>query len=293
MDDIVHRYVELRQSCVQIGNDLGVAHRTISSRLEAAGIPMRSASEARRIMWDARGRVIDPVDVLHRYFDLTQSTVQIATELGHNTRNINAVIRRAGRQTRTNLEAARIRWERMTPEQRAVLAAAAEKGHAAIRGKPRSAAHLERQARTNEQSLVMIGRGEREIVNWLRERGLDPIPQKAFGSYNIDAAILPVAVEILHGPHSPLAHAQAVKKTKYLTNWGLTVLWVWIPRRGLLTERAADYAVALFELTQRDPSTLGHYRVIRGTGQLVSAGGADGREFPLVPAFVGPDEIAV
>jgi hypothetical protein len=213
--------------------------------------------------------------------------------MGRDPRNINAIIHRAGRQTRTHIEAARIRWERMTPEQLATFKTNAEKGHAAVRGKPRPTEQGLRTAVTNEGSLVFIGKGEREMVDWLRQRGLDPIPQKAFGPYNIDAAILPVAVEILHGPHSPLAHPQAIKKTKYMTNWGLTVLWVWIPRRGLLTERAADYAVALFELTKRDPSTLGHYRVIRGTGQLVSAGGADGCEFPLVPAFVGPDEIAV
>jgi DNA-binding CsgD family transcriptional regulator len=292
MDDIIERYVERRQSCVEIGRTLGIHPRTISSRLEAAGTPMRSQREVAALRREREG-FMDPVDVLHRYFDLEQSTVEIAAALGRNPRTVNAVIHRAGKSTRTNEAAAQIRWERMTPEQRTGWRIASEKGHATIRGKPRSAAALTKQARTNELSLHLIGRGEAQFIGWLRERGADPLPQHPFGPYNIDAAILPVAVEILHGPHSPLAHAQALKKTKYLTNWGLTVLWVWIPRRGTLTERAADYAVALLELSQRHPSTLGHYRVIRGSGELVAAGGADGQEFPLVPAFVGPGQIAV
>jgi hypothetical protein len=108
-------------------------------------------------------------DVVYRYVELRQSSVEIARALGFNIRTISSRIERAGIPMRSHTEAAQLRAERLTPEQRLAQATAA---HLALRGRTRDPAHVLKQALTNERSMVKIGEGEREMIGWLRQRGL-------------------------------------------------------------------------------------------------------------------------
>jgi hypothetical protein len=199
-------------------------------------------------------------------------------------------LRRQGVQIRDFSIAAVLRMARLTAEERKEIG---RKTSATLSGRVQTDQERFNRAYARQKSLVVLGRGEEQFAEWLRARGLSPVLQKAVGQYNIDVAILPIAVEILHGPASPLSRPQDREKIKDLLNQNIGVLYVWVNRTGALTEDAAEYAVALHDLAKRDPSTLRQYRVIRGSGKLVAAGGPDLDEVPLVPAFGCTGKIAI
>ncbi len=201
-----------------------------------------------------------------------ESEQAIANSIGCGRGTIRRRLLKAGIIPRGPSEAQLIRHLNTTPEMRRKMTEAA---HDAVRGKKRSESEMIKRAIVKQKSQRYIGKGERILAEWLRNRGLDPVMQLAVGRYNIDIAILPIAVELLYSPGNPHTRATDRKKIKYLRNQCIHVLYVWINRRDVLTEEAADYIVSFRKEMELTPTKLGQYRVIRGSGELFTTESAN------------------
>ncbi len=126
--------------------------------------------------------------------------------------------------------------------------------------------------------LAFEADGEDVLDTMLRARGLNPVPQLPTGRYNIDRAVLPVAMEVHARRHDPLDRAHRGgyerKRIHNLTDWGWHVHYIWTPG-GVISDAAADDAVAFYERVKGAPAAPGEYRVVRGSGELVASGRGD------------------
>lgn len=115
-------------------------------------------------------------------------------------------------------------WRALPEEERQRRTAGA---HDAVRGMKRSAADLEKRARTKQERAQLSG-DEAEILAAFQVAGLHPVPLLAFGKYNIDFAFPEqrVAVEYhgggWHG--TPAKREQDANKAESLRAAGWTLL---------------------------------------------------------------------
>lgn len=211
------------------------------------------------------------VDNIVKRYRAGESILSIANGAPFSRPVITRVLRdRAGYRDRRR--AALNRYKRMAPADRSALA---------------NNAHLA-AAIAREKSGQFVGAGERKLAQWIRERGIEPVPQKAVGIYNIDVAIHPIAVEVHLSHASPkfsaTCYRRRMERALYLIEAGWSILYVWDPSAKRITEGAADYAVAFLQETNRNPSAIGEYRVIRGSGELFAFGRPDGDKLTRVRA---------
>ena len=112
--------------------------------------------------------------------------------------------------------------------------------------------------------------GQLSLAMWLRDRGIETIPQLTVGPYNLDlAAPYSIAVEVHRENGMPHRRVDIVKRINYLCDAGWHCCYVWVNRAGL-TESATDEVIAFIEFAKSNPSATREYRVIRGTGQRVT-----------------------
>jgi len=268
--DNVREMYAAGQNIRQLAAEYGIPYITFYDWVRRNGLRLRPQSETVRLARaHSHAEIADAAVAMYR---AGASELAVARRLGVDRLVIKRLLSRAGVQRRNGSEANRLRFQRMTADERCQLAAAA---HAATRGKPKSEDVLHRSAITKQRTLSKVGNGERLFVGWLQERGLAPVLQLAVGRYNLDIAIHPVAVEIHMTPQNPLALLRTRQRIKRLTELGWHVLYVWVSKRHFLSKAAADDAVAFRERAKRDPSPIGKYRVIRGSGKLVAEGCAD------------------
>jgi very-short-patch-repair endonuclease len=173
------------------------------------------------------------------------------------------------------------RAAKMTAEERLRQAAAA---HAAVRGTSQSEELLVRRALAKQRKGRYDSPGEMLLGEALSDRGLIVVPQKAIGKYNVDLAVAPVAVEVLGGGWHSTKRSHATRTPEILNaGWHLVFVWNHEGSSALSVNAATDYVVAFLQEVRRNPPTVGQYRVISGSGQLLAAGSAEDDEFPLVP----------
>lgn len=137
----------------------------------------------------------------------------------------------------------------------------------------------EKRAKTVEARGLHISPFEREFAAMLTGLGLDVIPQKAVGPYNVDIATGSVAVEIYGGGW----HAARSDRERfaYLLDRGWSVVIIWVdPAKDPLTTNAAEYVVSFRKEAEGNPSVGCGYRVIRGSGHLLSSGGPNSDDLP-------------
>ena len=198
---------------------------------------------------------------------LTGKSVKcLAAELGVSRPTLLRHFAEAGFRQRTRSEAMFTRMAHTTPSERKHLAEAANR---ASRGQKRSLEERLKRARAWEHTVSKAGFGEAELVAWLTERGHECFWQKAVHVYNIDIAIPPVAVELSFGTSHPMRRTGAFdrRKIEYLTDHEWFVIYILLSDRSLFCEAIADYLHTTIELVKRQPSMLGQYWVIRGSGK--------------------------
>lgn len=184
-----------------------------------------------------------------------------------------------GVEIRGRSEAGKVRARRMTPAERL---AQARPSHDALRGTKQPVEALLARAQQRERRGLCDSPGELRLLGDLRNRGLDPTPQKAIGKYNVDLAVAPIAMEVLGGGWHFAKRHHAVR-TPAILNEGWCLLFIWNHEGdSALTSKAADYVVTFLNEVRRNPSLVGEYRVIAGNGQFLARGCADDDEFPLV-----------
>lgn len=231
----------------------------------------------------ARERVHLDVDQLVELYESGESVKAIAERVGVTRRTIDKRLRARGVEPRTAGEQQLIRYARTTPEERRAIAAHAFE---AKRGRPNSPEALERAARTREAGGQSVSRGEAMMADWLHERGMLVRPQVAIGKYNADLGVEPVAVEIFGGNwHGSGRHARRFPARCHdVLHRGWSLVIVWDQTRCPMRVEAADKVVAFYEAIRRNPPAVGEYRVLRGDGELLSAGRGELNDGALVPS---------
>lgn len=231
---------------------------------------------------------IDMDDLVRRYTG-GESEQALAKAFGVDRGTIRARLLKAGVQRRGSSEAAHLRMAHLTAEQRTANASAA---HDAVRGTTWTDERLALKAQTIErQGANWAGTSPAELMfaGMLRDAGLTVISQKAVGPYNVDVATGTVAVEILGGSwHRVKKHGE---RLRYILNAGWDVIYIWVDGLNYpLGLGAAEYVLAHLEFRDGHPAAPRCYRVIRGSGEFVAEGSADGDDIPdVIPISDRPD----
>jgi len=188
---------------------------------------------------------------------------------------------------RTQSEQEREKWRQMSPEQRQRQVGAA---HAANKGSARDAAVLRQKAQTLQRQGRMQPL-EAQVHHWLHDRGILTIPQQAIGPYNCDLGAFPVAVEIFGGNwHWYGKHAAGLlKRLHYILYQGWSVIAIHVNQmyRPLLPA-AADEVATYIQLVRSNPTLIGEYRMIRGTGEFVAALRPESDDFANILTITRP-----
>lgn len=255
------------ESLAKIKALTGVGSTVLHRKRASRGIPPRRVKEL-------------PVSDIAAAYQAGESEYALSQRYGVSRNVIRRRLEQQGVPIRDMSAAGKVRARRMTPDERIAQARAA---HDAVRGVRHTEEQLLARAAGREARGLCDSPGELFLMGELRRRGVQPIPQKAIGKYNVDFAIPPVAVEVLGGGwHYTKRHHS--ERTPHILNQGWCLLFIWNHEgKGALSGEAADYVVAYLNETRRDPSLIGEYRVIGGRGQFLAAGRAEDDKFPLVP----------
>lgn len=255
------------ESMEQIASDTGVTSSTLFRARKARGIPPRTF----KVLPDSK--IVDAYEsgaseyALSRQYEVSRYVIR--------KRLVDA-----GVKIRRPSEAGKVRAAKMTPEQRKAQAAGAKRAN-----RLRTSTQIDkfRRALTNEARGEAQSIGEERLKVMLEERGYTPTPQRAIGIYNVDLAILPVAVEVLGGGWHSMKSTHAERTPQILdAGWHLVMVWDH-EGRSALGPGAADYLVAFVEEVRRNPPATCQYRVITGQGEVLAACGREDDEFTLVP----------
>lgn len=291
IDNAVHDYrggesVEVVSARYHIGS------KNFRDELSARGF-LRTIAERYAIISQKNSRIAWsklalPVEEIARRYIAGESEASLARYFRVERNAIRARLLEQGVGIRGRLEANRLMMSRRSREEHARNARAA---HEATRGRKPSFEVLCKTALTRERrQSVQQSSDEHRMIEWLRNRGLIVIPQKAIGPYNADLAIGAVAVEILGGNwHASGAHRdRAPSRYGYILDRGWNLMLIWVNKlHAPLGIAAADEVMRFVEETERDPTTRGQHRVIWGTGKNASSGSLDLNKLTLVPPGKG------
>lgn len=257
-----------------LASELGVHRATVTARLTAAGITTRW----KIAVDDSRVRAL---------YESGESVKSIAASLEVAREVVRKALVREGVHIRGHREAGVLKWSQYTTVQRRAIMSAP---HAAVHGKPASMSRKIALARTIEARQLHRSPSEIVLQGMLEARGIHTLPQQAIGPYNCDLGASPVAVEVFggnwhwHGRHLLVAP----ERFRYILNAGWHILAVRVTggrRSEPLTDETADYIAAFIQHARRNPALRREYRVIRGTGELIAAGGGDDDEITIIPAL--------
>ena len=282
-DDLVRRYVS-GESVKTLAEAFRISQRTVSARLRAAGVEIRPPV-ARK---GEEAVSIDTEALVARYL-AGESEKALAEAFGVSRTAIRPRLLSAGVQPRGRSEGMYARMARTSPEERSRLADAA---HDAVRGKAKTDDFLRERALGVERAGADWGNAsaaEAMFGRMLCDAGHAVIHQKAVGPYNVDLATGSVAVEVLGGGwHRSKLHGE---RLRYILDAGWDVVYIWVEaRRFPLAGGAAEYVIAHLEFRDRNPAAPRCYRVVRGGGEFIAKGGADGDDLPdILPISNRPD----
>lgn len=230
----------------------------------------------------AHNRMAPPDDLTTR-FKRGDSVLAISEAYGVARGTVARWLDEAGCNQRTASEATTIRMGRLSPDERSRQTQAA---HARIQAMERPDDWQEAIARGREH-VQYGGRtspGTDALCRMLTAEKILHVREKAIGRYNVDIALPTpqIAVEVLGGNWHGSKEIHR-RRTPYILNEGWHMLFVWATKGCKVSSGAFKDLVTYAETLRLDPPASSQYRVIRGDGKVVSAGGADDDEFPLVP----------
>lgn len=269
LDDTIRLYLA-GKPINEIIATTGVTRTSLHRERKRRGIPTRFETADAAI----------PFDQILLAYESGASEYALGRQYGISREMIRKRLIQAGVEPRGRSQAGTIRVANMTPDERKLQAAAANRA-----ARMRTTPHIDklRKALLNELAGVEGSNAELYVATMLENAGLEPIRQRAIGVYNVDLAMLPVAVEILGGGwHS--AKATHAERIPYILDEGWNLVMVWdYEGRSAIGQGAAEYLVSFTEEVRRNPPATSQYRVITGKGELLAARGREDNEFPLVP----------
>ncbi len=145
--------------------------------------------------------------------------------------------------------------------------------HEARRGQRDSEATKIARAETRKMRGLGTSAHEDRFAELLDQRHVRYERQTVVRYYNVDFTIdeAAIAVEIVGGGYTPRRRAARQQRLDDLLNRGWHVLDVRVLGHPELLAGAADYVVALMDITGRDPSAAREYRVVRADGQPITS----------------------
>jgi very-short-patch-repair endonuclease len=225
---------------------------------------------------------LDLDDLLARY-ERGQSVLSMSKDLGVSRMAITKRIAGLGLKVRNGTEANLIRMAKLSKEERLALAEAA---HAAVRGKSHSFAQLCNRAASRERSCRIASKYEAMMIEWLTEAGIEVVPQKAIGPYNVDIALpeSAIAVEIFGGNwHTTGLHAARYRKRiEYLLGCGWLPVVVWASGRCGFHRDCAQQVITIHEINCSNKSARTQEHVIRGDCKTTPVAKVNPDNGPLV-----------
>lgn len=290
IDNCIHLYGE-GYSLHELGRMEGVDSKRVKKELINRGVKIRSKSEQ---MAKAKGKSRKRVDIdkerVASLYLSGQSIMELTRTFGVSQDTITSALKGQGIELRNRSESEKLKWSKMSPEERE---GQVRKAHKAAKNRVVEESELVKRANAREKRGEFDSSYERKIFDFLKERGIVATPQKAFGPYNCDLFINPVAVEIFGGQwHWTGRHLSRLnKRVNYLVNLGISIVVVCcvdtprFGRRNILTHEAAEYIISFIDEMSRHPTSLGEYRVIRGNGELLVRCCSNFDKSSLVPSF--------
>lgn len=282
IENAVKAYVS-GESCDNAAARFNTSWLTLSTELKRRDL-FRSKADRYAIARERGGATrrkalgLPDAEIAARYI-AGESENALSKAYGVSRNAIRTRLESSGVTIRTMSEAAKLRYVGMTAEERGALM---EKAQEATRGRKQTREHRSKIALTRQERGFGISETERVLTGWLRDRGLDVIPQRAIGPYNVDLAIHPVAVEILGGGWHASKPGHA-KRARYILNRDWCIIYIWVnATRSPLLESVTDYIVAAVQELRRSPSPVRQYRMIRGDGQELARGESNVEDIAIV-----------
>lgn len=221
-----------------------------------------------------------PTDAIVKAYLAGASEYALSRQYGVSRNVIAKRLLESGIARRDSSDAGKVRASQMTEGERKDQTRAANR---ASRGRRQPEIEKLRRALTIERVGRPSSAGESSLLNMMRKLGEVPVCERAIGKYNVDLAMLPVAVEVLGGGwHSIKARHRERTPDILDAGWHLVMVWDF-EGRSALGQGAAEYLVAFLDEVRRNPPATCQYRVIAGNGELLAARGREDNEFPLVP----------
>ena len=282
IDDAVKDYIA-GDSCKVAARKWNTAEKTLSDYLKANGLFRNKTEIAKikgvKISANSGNKLAMPESDIIALYKSGISEQAISKQFNVSRQVIKRILIANNIKRRGCSKAANNRWGGMTAtERKAAISNAIEFN----RGKKLSYNHLCKVAKGVEMNQSNMSASEKFLFDLLLERGIETIPQKAVGKYNIDLAIFPLGIEIFGG----FWHASKpnhIERTRYLLDNGWNMLFIWThATRSPLCQAVAEYVVTYLDELRSNPSPIRQYRVIRGDGKFLTRGSSNDDSITLV-----------
>lgn len=277
IDHIINEY-HTGKSIIQIAEEINIPASSLYNRVKRGGFtPIKGRKKT-------RGRVDLPVNEIIEIYESGESIKKIAKKFNTSRTVVKHRLKEAGVALRTRSEQEKIKWDRMTPEQRESQVAAA---HKATKGRTVPYEAKVKRAKTVQRKMLNVSDYEYQVAKMLRKSGMNPIHQKPIGIYNCDLVIGSVAVEIFGGHfHWYGSHlARTEKRFRYIMDCGYDILVIHVTERYPIHPNITNYVANMLDFSSRNPSRTRKYRVVQGACELVAEGSADDNHISIIPSF--------
>lgn len=215
---------------------------------------------------DSRIIPIDINNLIEKYTSGT-SVKQLASDFGVSRTVITNRLINSGIVPRGRSESMYLRMSQTDIESRRKLALGA---NLARRGSKATESELLNKAVAYQKSMHKVGEYELDFVQSLSELGFNAIPQMAFLKYNFDIGIGNIAVEIHQCTCNPANMPYTRQRIEQVAKHGINTIYIWVKRCGVDIHACTNHIARLIQFIQSNPSVVGEYWVIRGSGELDS-----------------------
>lgn len=216
---------------------------------------------------------LDIDNIIEQYLNGV-SIKQLAKSNGVSRQVIYKRLRDNGIKIRNRSEAMYVRMSNTSPEKRKQLV---KKANESRRGKPATEQELANKARAYQKSLHKVGEYEKQVFDFLSNLGYNAIQQQAFKKYNFDIGVGNIAVEVHQCTCNPITMPYTLNRIVDITHDGINAFYIWVdPRKPIVSDACLSDLVAFIDKSQSDPSFVGQYRVVRGSGKFYATGSFNG-----------------
>lgn len=214
-----------------------------------------------------------------------ESENAVAKHFGISRNVVRRYLNKFGVKPRTQSEAETLKWSKMTQEQRD---AQVKSAHERSKGTPKTNETKISIAKARERIKYdfLIGFGETEFTELLKDRGINFVHQKAIHSYNVDFAIGNVAVELTadRGRYTRF-NAKELNRAKDLLERGYQTLAVEFSDNETLIA-CSDYIISVIDEMRGLKSPVSEYWVVSCRSQDYTITKDEFGKFASVPSPV-------